>query len=396
MPRSTRRRTKACSFAGQKALFPINQEHRLPAATSSSDCQIVSVGKRRDGGTRFWCLAHKADATAKYGKRANNCRAAHLPPIEEEDVLNLDIDAYRGGVALWGAVPAVYDTTRLPMDRGIHVHARPTPKAKKEMDRTFRAVRVLSNRLTNEGMLISELDAIYYMVSSIFGYTMKFVTCSYCGFPHLDRDWFSVHPHRRHLCAGCGKNFTDTGVAVGNPILGVREACGLKVHQSKPSERKLDIEQADFPGGIQIWGSNQAFLWTSDRTEEEGIHVHGYRKQRDCPDIDETYGQVIIDGVKLDPLMVRVLMAQSALPSLRNRVLAITCSSCAAPHFSLGDTAFTPLATHKCDRCGNEFSAKGRLRNVIGNPLPAILMQLAEKAPRPPQRHHLDLLPETL
>ena len=49
-------------------------------SAESPECHIVSVGKRRDGGTRYWCLQHKADATAKYGKRARTCRAAHVRP----------------------------------------------------------------------------------------------------------------------------------------------------------------------------------------------------------------------------------------------------------------------------------------------------------------------------
>src|SRR5205085_5269707 len=121
----------------------------------------------------------------------------------------------------------VYDTTRLPMDRGIHVHARPTLNSKKEMDCTYRAVRILSNRLPKEGIVVSEIDAIYYMVSSVFGFEMRHVVCPSCRCPHLDRDWFSVHAHRRHLCAGCGKYFRDTEIAVGNPIAGVRKACGV-------------------------------------------------------------------------------------------------------------------------------------------------------------------------
>src|SRR6266536_3161644 len=94
---------------------------------AQSECQIVAVGKRRDGGTRYWCLRHRADATAKYGRRSRSCRAAHIPPIRPEDVLDLSVDKYRGGVALWGAVPAVYDTTKLPMDGGIHFLAETTP-----------------------------------------------------------------------------------------------------------------------------------------------------------------------------------------------------------------------------------------------------------------------------
>jgi hypothetical protein len=56
---------------------------------------------------------------------------------------------------------------------------------------------------------------------------MTFVTCTYCGWPHLDKDWFSVHPHRRHLCAGCGKYFYDRVTGIGNPIIGVCDALGV-------------------------------------------------------------------------------------------------------------------------------------------------------------------------
>jgi hypothetical protein len=165
-------------------------------------------------------------------------------------------------------------------------------------------------------------------------------------------------------------------------------------HVSRRAE--LDIAQADFPGGIQIWGSNPAFLWTSDRSEEEGIHVHAFRESNDQPDLDETYGEVIIEGIKLDPLMMRVLMAQSALPSLKNRILSINCPSCGDGHFRVGESAFTPLPTHTCKRCAHEFSGSGRLRKTISNPLPSILALLANTAPGTPQQDELGLLTETL
>jgi len=78
---------------------------------------------------------------------------------------------------------------------------------------------------------------------------MRYVTCNYCGEPHLDRDWFSVHPHRRHLCAGCGRLFRDAETSVGNPIAGVREACGIEKQEFVQAPEKLDIKQEDFPGG---------------------------------------------------------------------------------------------------------------------------------------------------
>ena len=133
-PAQKRKRTSAAHPA-QRTLFS-SQIGVVPESLSDG-CRIVSVGKRRDGGTRYWCLLHKADATAKYGKPAKSCRASHIAPIRSEDILFLDIDRYKGGVALWGAVPAVYDTTRLPMERGIHVHARVSVDSSKEMDYTY-------------------------------------------------------------------------------------------------------------------------------------------------------------------------------------------------------------------------------------------------------------------
>ena len=359
-------------------------------------CNIVTVGKRRDGGTRFWCLQHRADATAKYGKRAKSCRAAHLSPIDPKDRLEMDIDRYKGGIALWGAVPAVYDTTRLPMDRGIHVHARQVRAGKKEMDCTFREVRLSGGSLPEAGIVVSELDAIYFMVSSIFGYDTIYVTCSHCGYAHLDKDWFSVHPHRRHLCAGCGRHFPDQRVGVGNPISGIRDACRIKPQRPVNPKRQITIRQRDFPAGIQIWGTNPALIWTSQLQEEEGIHLHAFIHDGDHAEIDETYSTVTIDGVKLNPVMVRILMAQMALPSLKGRVISATCPSCGRSQFDTGNWAFTPQTARDCNSCGTQIAARGRLRRVVMNPLVQILLELGDKAPRSPQVHELDLLPESL
>ena len=255
---------------------------------------------------------------------------------------------------------------------------------------------VLGDGLPKSGFVVHEIDAIYYMITSVFAYPMRYVTCTHCGWPHLDKDWFSVHPHHRHLCAGCGKHFRDSVTGIGNPIVGVRHACGVGEHQTAPSQKKLDIRQADYPSGIQIWGSNPAFLWTSSRAEEEGIHVHAFLEGQKEPELDETYSELIIDGVRLDPVMVRVLMAQNVMPSLNGRVRSIDCPACRRPQFEVGEAAYTPTATHACSGCGHQFAAPGRLRNTVANPLPEILAGFAKMAPRQPQQHRLDLLPETL
>jgi len=104
----------------QRNSAPISEQQKLFGTVTvpmpeGEGCHVVSVGKRRDGGTRYWCLKHKADATAKYGKPATACRTAHFPPIAEEDILTIDFAKYPGGVAMWGAVPPVYDTTTQPL-----------------------------------------------------------------------------------------------------------------------------------------------------------------------------------------------------------------------------------------------------------------------------------------
>ena len=379
---------------GQFELFGLQMKatQQLDAA-----CDIKPVGKRRDGGTRYWCLAHKADATAKYGRRAKACRAAHLPPILPEQILELDLDQYPGGVALWGAVPPVYDTTRLPLDFGIHVHGRKDADGGKDIDRTYRSVRLIGRQLPSNGLQISEIDAVYYMVSSVFGFDTRHVQCTFCGYSHLDKDWFSIHPHRRHLCAGCGRNFRDTALGIGNPIRATQQILGLRPRKTKKAAKTLSIRQRDYPGGIQIWGSNPAIIWSSKKSEEEGIHVHAYKLlDGELAEPDDTFSAVEIDGVRLNPDMVRTLMAQNSLPHLENRVVPLKCDCCGAMEFGTGQQAFTPVVGRGCSKCGGHLSAPTRLRRTIGNPLIAALERLAQSAPRTPQKQATGLLPETL
>jgi len=324
------------------------------------------------------------------------CRAAHLSPILPHEILDLDLDQYPGGVGLWGAVPPVYDTTRLPLDFGVHVHARKDSDGDKHIDSTYRAVRLISRQLPKEGLLISEVDAVYYMVSSVFGFETRDIRCTYCGYPHLDKDWFSIHPHRRHLCAGCGKNFRDSVVGIGNPIRATQEILGLLPRKCVQAEKLLSLQQKDYPGGLQIWGSNAAIIWSSGKAEEEGIHVHGYRGDGEVAELDDTFSALEIDGVRFDPAMVRTLMAQNSLPHLEARIVPLKCTSCDGMEFNSGEQAFTPVVGRVCSKCQGKLRGPTRLRSTIGNPLLNIFEKLSENSPRPPQKHTMGLLPETL
>jgi hypothetical protein len=359
-----------------------------------ASCNIVAVARRRDGGTRYWCLEHKADATAKYGRKGKRCRYAHVSRILPEDTARIELAQFAGGIALWGAVPPVYDTTRLPIDRGIHLHARSSVGGPKIIDRTLRSVEV-----SHEGALyvISELDAIYFMVASVFGFVVKYIACSRCDYPHLDKDWFSVHPHQSHLCAGCGRTFRDSEAAIGNPVAAMRSLPFTASRRPRRTRKVVQLKQAEYQGGIRVWGSNAAILWTSDSPPEDGIHVHAYSGDAaEEPIIDDTFARVTIDGYELDASQVRTLMAQAAPPHLAGRVQSVTCDRCGETAWDKNEHAYTLGAERRCHGCGRDVRAKGRFRRVVSNPLVGVLAQLAEGAPRRPQHHDLGLLPETL
>lgn len=305
-----------------------------------------------------------------------------------QDIVDVHLDDFGGGVGLWGAVPAGYDTTRLPMDRGIHVHARRKAGKHKDLDRTHTKVRLLSSRLPRDGIVVSELEAIYYMVSTVFGITPRNIVCSTCGSPHLDQDWYSVHPHNEHPCGNCGNIMITEDRTVGNPIVTVRNLCGVPTQKIRYSEKQLDIRQADYRNGILTWGSNPAFLWTGKHAEQEGMHVHVFGESAGVPELDETYGSVQIDGVVVDPYMVRLHMAQQSLPSLHARIDVVFCPECRASQFDTGESAYSPTACRICSTCGTGFTLD---REVVSNPILATFDYLGQFAQRAPQHYPLNL-----
>src|SRR5271154_5706333 len=106
----TDNRTSQRQVTRQPSLFGPSLPSTLQVDGPDVPCDITAMEKRRDGGTRYWCRSHRADATEKGGTAASKGRAADIVPIRPDEVLTLDLNKYLGGVALWGAAPAVYDT----------------------------------------------------------------------------------------------------------------------------------------------------------------------------------------------------------------------------------------------------------------------------------------------
>jgi len=281
---------------------------------------------------------------------------------------------YPGGVALWGAVGPVYNTAVEPAERGIHVHARQRVGGQKDIDETFEAVELAVSRdlFNEEQVLVTAETAVAYYISRFLGRAVVGLFCPECHTPHLDSDWFAVKPHRTHLCHGCNRLFRLDTKQISNPLEMMRHQLRAIGGDAKTTRARgrVDITQAAYPGGLQIWASNPALLWTSPRSEKEGIHVHGWRNSsgRGMPKLDGTFGHVRIDGIDLDEEQLKVFMAQNALIYLKGKVVSLGCPSCGEVLFDRGEAAFRPKCDHVCSGCGAEFSTPGRRQRVVSNP----------------------------
>src|SRR5437867_8493135 len=117
-------------------------------------CRIVAHVKRRTGKKKWWCETHQCAAWGPDGARLERCFLADAPQVAPEDILDLNLDAYPGGVAFWGALAPAYDSSRLGYERGIHVHARLLPGGPKAIDRTYSEVRVYGGALGSNRIVI--------------------------------------------------------------------------------------------------------------------------------------------------------------------------------------------------------------------------------------------------
>ncbi len=344
-----------------------------PSRPSPLPCNIQAEIKNRSGDPRWWCTVHGAPAWDPGGDALAECPGAGVPDIADDDRLIVDPDDYPGGVALWGAADPVLNTGPDPTDHGIHVHARHRAAGPKLVDATFQEVSLL----LDDGVRIVRSDAARaFMVAAVFGLELKVLRCPRCGEVHLDAAEFAVEAHRKHQCNRCGRHFFDPDqeASISNPCADLAERLGVIRATPLSSTKSLCIEQGDF-GGLAVWGSNPALVWTSSQPEESGIHVHGWASGGEQV-IDDTYGAVTIDGVVLDPEQIRVLMVQRSLEFLQDRVTSLRCPVCNEAHLDRGLEALRPHATHICESCGAQFAGRGRRRKVVSNPMLNVVANL--------------------
>lgn len=140
------------------------------------------------------------------------------------------------------------------------MHARRAYGDAKEVDQTYRKLRLrlAADLISDEWTEVDEVDAINYMVSSVFDFATRPVFCTHCSFAHSDRDWFAVHPHRRHQCHGCGFQFSEA-VTRRRSCCRTRSAAALKCCPSTSTSAHW-IRRANALRSL-AGGNRRAALW---------------------------------------------------------------------------------------------------------------------------------------
>lgn len=282
--------------------------------------------------------------------------------------LTLNIADYPGGVAIWGALPAVFDTTNQGFDSGVHVHARLSRTSKKSIDQTFKIVNVIWGDTL---FVINEETAVNFSLASIFNHKIISLRCERCHQPILSSRLFSLIPHHEHICNDCGYINITGDACVVNPVIELKERLGDRNIKRKAvlPNRDIKINFDNYPCGIQIWGSNPSIIWTAERPEESAIHVHAYTNH-DKRIVDNTYREVYLGGDLLNMEMIRILQIQQCIPDVIAKIDAISCPSCGEQQFDQGIYAVLPQTTRRCQKCTSHFISR---EPKISNPVIGIL-----------------------
>lgn len=279
-----------------------------------------------------------------------------------QDELSLCIDDYPGGIAIWGALPALIDTSSELFDRGVHVHARHKVDNRKVIDNTYKVVHCYYQ---DQYFSITESTAVSFTMSSIFNIKLVALSCVQCQSDIIPNELSAVIPGHAHTCQHCNKINYTTDYCIVNPLIKLKSLLGDHAVQRKTviPKRSINLDVCLFKGGFQIWGSNPAILWTSPKKEESALHVHAFKEGRKRI-IDNTYGEVMLDGQLLDIQAIRVLQIQHNLIQVLNKLDRVRCPRCNEAIFDTALRAVIPTTEKQCNSCHYAF----KTHQCISNP----------------------------
>lgn len=272
-------------------------------------CDFVEAGKFRHGVLRIWCRTHqthwgiKADFESyqKLGKMRCANHTQRMNYVVSPLTVNVGDHAE---VGVWCSMPAALSTVEIkPRPPKIHVHVREMAGDKKKIDRDFDAISTLySSSLGLFGndeitrVNITPPAAFDFVCAIEVGRSMDCINCSHCGYPHLDLGDFAATPHRKHFCGNCGRDSTwSKEPIVSTPLKPLHDNFSKTLKYETP-KRSLSLD--DYKGcSYTVWASTPAIVWTAERPQEFGIHVHVHDDRRRI--VDDTFGEVILNGLPL-------------------------------------------------------------------------------------------------
>ncbi len=298
---------------GNIAVFNQQMLGSFPDAAGSDatlPCDIVGAGKFRHGANRWWCRTHQSywgtvadvKALSTSGQMVCAQRAQPMNYVVKPFVIDLTKHAE---VGIWCSLPVALATTEIrPRAPRIHVHVREEHGGHKQVDQDFPAVAI--DYQQSLGMFANaEITRVNVTPPAAFEFVrgletnreMSCISCTHCGYPHLDLGDFATKPHRKHTCANCGSDSTwsETEV-VSTPLKPLHDAF-MNAEGFVVPKRTLNLDE--YAGcDYALYASTPAILWTAKRPQEVGIHAHVRSEGKRI--IDDTYGEVMLDGKRLE------------------------------------------------------------------------------------------------
>jgi hypothetical protein len=288
-------------------------------------CDIVDAGKFRHGAARWWCRTHqthwgtKADVEAARQAGFIVC-ANHRQPMSY--VLNpfqLTLENHLE-VGVWCSLPAAYSNVgdipfRAPK---IHVHVRDSESGHKQVDSDFSAISIHYNSARDlfENTCITKVNitppaAFEFLRAIVNGYNMDCVGCSYCHYPHLDLGSFAITPHRKHFCGNCGRDSTWSKYPiVSTPLKPLHDQFSAANTYVEP-DREINLDHYSEHRYV-LWASTPAIIWTANRPQEVGIHIH--IMDGNTRVVDDTFSRVILNNRLLDRnLLLQEMMSRTII-----------------------------------------------------------------------------------
>jgi len=168
------------------------------------------------------------------------------------------------------------------------------------IDQDFRALSLNYNANDNlfGNIEISKVhltppSALEFVLSLEYNKPMGCINCKDCGYPHLDLGDFARQAHSKHLCGNCGRDNTWSSEPIASTPLKPLHDQFNRANQYVDVSSEINLDEYDgLP--FQVWASTPAVLWTANRPQERGIHVHVYKDKKYL--VDDTFGIVRYKG----------------------------------------------------------------------------------------------------